>query len=160
MYLHNCVNALPPSILFQIQIISNLALLSFLWSTRLSLLCKLISTLACSQTSHSVLHYFCSVDLSKSLPIDCVNTYLFSMFFSIFFQSCLVEKVFLNWLCQYLSFLNIFFNRFCPVEKCGVTPHCLCRDSLTLTYSSKQFLMLCVNNIGPAKKLQADIIDF
>ena len=43
---------------------------------------------------------------------------------------------FLNWLCQYLlfsvnsfcqylSFFNIFFNRFSPVEKCWVTPHCL-----------------------------------
>ena len=33
---------------------------------------------------------------------------------------------------NFLSFLNIFFNRFCPVEKCEVTPHYLYRDSLTL----------------------------
>ena len=32
-----------------------------------------------------------------------------------------------------LSFLNIFFNRYCPVVKCWVTPHCLYRDSLTLS---------------------------
>ena len=31
------------------------------------------------------------------------------------------QKAFLNWLCEYVSFLNIFFNRICPVEKCGVT---------------------------------------
>ena len=42
------------------------------------------------------------------------------------------QKAFLNCLSQCLSFLNIFFNRFCPVEKCGVTPHCLHRDLLTL----------------------------
>ena len=28
---------------------------------------------------------------------------------------------------------SIFFNTFCPVEKCGVTPQCLYRDSLTLS---------------------------
>ena len=44
------------------------------------------------------------------------------------------QIAFLNWLYQYLSFLNIFFNRFSPVEKCGVTPHGLYRDSLTLIY--------------------------
>ena len=27
------------------------------------------------------------------------------------------------------TFLNIFLNRFCQVEKCGVTLHCLYRDS-------------------------------
>ena len=27
--------------------------------------------------------------------------------------------------CQYLSFLNIFFDRFCPIENCEVTSHCL-----------------------------------
>ena len=34
----------------------------------------------------------------------------------------------------YLFFLNIFFNRFSPVERCGVTPHCLYCDSLSLIY--------------------------
>ena len=29
-------------------------------------------------------------------------------------------------------FSQYFFNRFCPLEKCGITPHCLCCDSLTL----------------------------
>ena len=28
-----------------------------------------------------------------------------------------------------------FYNRFCPAEKCGVIPHCLHRDSLTLSIS-------------------------
>ena len=35
--------------------------------------------------------------------------------------------------CKYLSLLNFFFNRVCPVVKCRVTQHCLYRDSLTLT---------------------------
>ena len=57
------------------------------------------------------------------------------------------RKASLVWLCQYLSFFNAFsnsfsqhlsclsilFNIFCMVEKRGVTPHCLYRDSLTLT---------------------------
>ena len=47
----------------------------------------------------------------------------------------LLYKVYLNWLCQYLSFLNIFFNRFCAVENCGVTPHYLYRDSFALNCS-------------------------
>ena len=33
---------------------------------------------------------------------------------------------------DYVSFLNTFFNRFCPVEKYRVIPHFLYRDSLTL----------------------------
>ena len=32
---------------------------------------------------------------------------------------------------DYVSFLNIFFNRFCQVEKCAVTPHCFYQDLLT-----------------------------
>ena len=32
----------------------------------------------------------------------------------------------------FISFLNIFFIIFCPVGKCGITPRCLYRDSLTL----------------------------
>ena len=42
------------------------------------------------------------------------------------------QKALINWFCRYLSFLNIFFNRFCPLEKSGVTPRWLYRDSLTL----------------------------
>ena len=42
-----------------------------------------------------------------------------------------------NRLCQYLSFINVFFTRFSQVEMCGVTPHCLYCDSLTL--SEEQF---------------------
>ena len=39
----------------------------------------------------------------------------------------------INHFCQYSSFLNIFyFNRFCPMEKCGVTPHCLCYPTLLI----------------------------
>ena len=49
--------------------------------------------------------YVVSGSIKKLLSIDYVNIYLFSIF---------------------------FFNRLKPVEKCGVTPHCLYRDSLTL----------------------------
>ena len=28
----------------------------------------------------------------------------------------------------FIFFEYLFFNRFCPVEKCGATPHCLYRD--------------------------------
>ena len=35
-----------------------------------------------------------------------------------------------NFSVDYVSFLNIFFNRFCPAEKCGVTPHCFYQDLL------------------------------
>ena len=59
--------------------------------------------------------------------IDCVNIYLFSIYFS---------KNFARW--KKLSliggvntvfvFSQYFFNRFCPVEKCRVTPYCLYRD--------------------------------
>ena len=38
-----------------------------------------------------------------------------------------------------LTFLNIFFNRSCPVKKYGVTQHCFYQDSLTL---SPPFLLL------------------
>ena len=44
------------------------------------------------------------------------------------------RKASLNWLCQYLSLSIFFFNRFCLVEECGVTPHCLYCDSITLRY--------------------------
>ena len=35
------------------------------------------------------------------------------------------QKAFLSWLCQYLSFLGIFFNRFFPVEKMFINWLCL-----------------------------------
>ena len=44
------------------------------------------------------------------------------------------RTAFVNWSCQYWSFLNIFFNRFSQVEKGGVTPYCLYCDSLTVIY--------------------------
>ena len=55
---------------------------------------------------------------------------------SITFGQRIYQKALLNQLCQYLSFLNIVFNRFCPLEKCGVTPHSLYRHSLTLKLPS------------------------
>ena len=55
-------------------------------------------------TRHSILHYFWSAEK---------------------------QKAFLNWLCQYL-FFSIIFNRFCLVEKYGITVHWLYRRSLIL----------------------------
>ena len=63
--------------------------------------------------------------------IDFVNIYLLSIFF-------------FNSFCHYLSFLNFFSNRFCRVEESGVTPHCLYRDSLTLSHASKANLKLII----------------
>ena len=51
-----------------------------------------------------MLHYLRSADLSKSISL-------------------------LN---QYLSFLNIFFNTSCLVERSGVNPYCLYHDLLML----------------------------
>ena len=73
-----------------------------------------------------------------------------------------IKKLFFNWFCQHLPFLNIFFNSFClyflfskyshflniifkricPVEKCRVTPHCLYRDSLSLKRLCAAYLLL------------------
>ena len=55
-----------------------------------------------------------SGSINKLFSTDHVNIYLSSIFFQ---DICLVEK------CQYLSFLDIIFNRFFPVENSGVTPH-------------------------------------
>ena len=40
-----------------------------------------------------------------------------------FFYRTLTVAASVNGVCQYLSFLNILFNRFCPMEKSVVTPH-------------------------------------
>ena len=53
------------------------------------------------------------------------------------------QKAFLNWVCQYFSFLNICFNRFCLIEKCGVTSHCLYHDSSSLI-TSTTYLMCAI----------------
>ena len=45
-----------------------------------------------------------------------------------------VVSGFIKYLFLINIYLNIFFNRFSPEEKCGVTPHCLYRDLLTLIY--------------------------
>ena len=59
-------------------------------------------------TSHGILHCLWSANLSICLSQLIVSIFTFSI----------------NSFCQYLSSLNIY--------KCGVTPHCLYRDSLTL----------------------------
>ena len=51
-------------------------------------------------------------------------------------------RSFLNCMCQYLSFLNIFFNRFCPVEKFGFTPHGLYTDNAEGPQKTRRFLSL------------------
>ena len=61
------------------------------------------------------------------------------MVYCIIWGQQIYQKAFLDSLYKYLSFLNVFFNRFYPVEKCGVTPHCLYRDSLTLTSKTQNY---------------------
>ena len=51
-----------------------------------------------------------------------------SQYIALFVVSESIEKLF----CEYLSLLNMFLNRFCPMKKCGVNPHCLYYDSLML----------------------------
>ena len=60
------------------------------------------------------------------------------------------QKAFLNWLYQNLSFVYIFFNRFCPVWRCWITPHCLNRDSSTLIEHLRTavFESVTENNLG------------
>ena len=41
--------------------------------------------------------------------------------YCIIYDQLIYLKAVPNWPCQYLSFLNILFNRFGSVEKCGVT---------------------------------------
>ena len=43
-----------------------------------------------------------------------------------------IKKLFSSEYVNIYLLLIFFFNRFSPVEKCGVTPNCLYRDSLTL----------------------------
>ena len=52
-------------------------------------------------TSHDILLYLWPEDLLKSFSLLIVSIF----------------KAFLNWFGQYLSFLNMFFKRICPVEK-------------------------------------------
>ena len=71
---------------------------------------------------HSILHYLWSEDLSKSFSELIMSILIFSQY---------------------------FLNTFCPVEKCGVTPHCLYCDSLTL---SVIFWSFYSNPSSPEKK--------
>ena len=71
--------------------------------------------------SHGILHYLWSGDLSKSSTQFVMSIFTFSRY---------------------------FFNRFCLVEKCGVTPHCLYRDSLTLRNEYLFFFFFRSSNVG------------
>ena len=74
-------------------------------------------------TSHGILIYLWSAYLSKSF-------------------SQLIVPIFKLNVSIYWSFFNNFFNRFCPEEKCVATPHCLYRDWLTLSTTSKTLAIL------------------
>ena len=67
-------------------------------------------------TSHDILS-ICGQRIYQKNFLNWFCQYFLS-FLNIFLNRfCPVEKAFLNWLCQYLSFLNIFFTWFCPMEK-------------------------------------------
>ena len=74
-------------------------------------------------TSHCVLHYLSSVDLSKSFSQLIVTIFIFSQIFHNFFR----------------------------VKKCSVTQYCLYRDSLTLrnikTYKNNMFNLSILSSI-------------
>ena len=76
----------------------------------------------------------------RDFRADCLNFWLLIYIKKVVMVYCFIcgqrihQIAFVNWLCQYSSFRNIFFNRFSAVEKCGDTPHCLYRDSLNLIY--------------------------
>ena len=71
-----------------------------------------------------------SGSIKKLFSIDFVNIYLFSI---------------------------CFFNRFCTVEKFGVTPHCLYRDSLTLRFSE---ICLFFSKKNPARMFLLELLKF
>ena len=81
--------------------------------------------------SRYIVLFVVSTSIKKHFLMDFVICqYLpFLKIFSIAFANIIFPQHFINKFYQYLSFLNIFFNRFYPLEKCWVTPHC---DSLTL----------------------------
>ena len=64
--------------------------------------------------SRSIALFLVRGSIKKLFSIDFVDSYS-QLILSIF-------KAFPNWLCQYLFFLEIFFHRFWPVEKCKITP--------------------------------------
>ena len=75
-------------------------------------------------------------------------TYLYYCY--IWFNICgqrIYQKAFLNYVNIYF-FTGFFFNSFCLVEKCGVTPYFLFRDSLTficLNFMDIQLLVETTN---------------
>ena len=71
-----------------------------------------------------------SGSINKLFSIYCTNVYLFSIFFSIDFERW--RKLFSIECVSIYLYLIFFFYRFFPVEKSGVTPKCLYRDSLTI----------------------------
>ena len=76
---------------------------------------------------------FTPVNANGIIGKKCVNFKVESWYIALFVISGSIKKlIFFNIFCQYLFFLNIFFNIFCSVEKCGVIPHWLYRDLLTL----------------------------
>ena len=90
---------------------------------------KFICLLKVNESRYITLFVF-SGSIKKFFSTDCINIYLFSIFFSIDFARW---KNLLSIACvNFILSRYFFFNRFCPVEKCGVTPHCLYRGSVTL----------------------------
>ena len=72
-----------------------------------------LETMRLKLTSHGILHYLWSADLSKGFSQLIMSIFMFSKY---------------------------FLNRICLTEKCGVTPHCLYRDWLTLNTRKKSVL--------------------
>ena len=66
---------------------------------------------------------FAKIELYKKIYNFSINFNKVTLYYIICGQR-IYQKAFLTLLYEYLSLINIFFKRFSPVEKWGVTPHC------------------------------------
>ena len=84
-------------------------------------------------------YIFCHV---KRASVNWLCQYL--SFLNIFFNSfCPVKRAFLNWLCQYLSFLNIFFNVFCQMKRACLNWLCRCLFFLNIFFNRFCLVQKC-----------------
>ena len=113
------------------------------FKTNVSKICILLLQL----TSHRILHYLCSADLSKSFTQLIVSIFIFPQYF--FSIECARWKKLFSIDCVNTNLFSLFFLiYFVWVEKCGITPHGLSRDSLILTlFSNESFTSLSVIEI-------------
>ena len=85
-------------------------------------------------TSQGILYNLCSSDLSKSFSHFIVPIFIFSIYF---YQQILSSgKNLYEFFVSIFILSQYFFQQILLVEKCGVSPHCLYRDSLTINFDN------------------------